>query len=121
MAEDRPRADLAAALVTRLRQRGFATQVSTGWEGFDCRVIGSRLWMGALITTAHPVGSVQVRVRRRVRPLAIAIAALAVLIGFVLAPSLGAAVLLGVIADALFGAWRTGPAIRRAITAPARA
>ena len=38
---------------------------ATGWEDYDARLIGSTLVRGDLVTSSHPAGSVQLRIRRR--------------------------------------------------------
>jgi glycosyltransferase involved in cell wall biosynthesis len=65
--EERPRAQLAADLVGDLRRAGFAVAVPSGWEDHDATLVGSWLVLGELVTSSHPVGCVQVRVRRRLR------------------------------------------------------
>jgi hypothetical protein len=65
--EDRPRADLAAALVDALRRRGIRTEYPSGWEDYDARLSLSPFADGELQTSSHPEGFVQVRVRFRPR------------------------------------------------------
>ncbi|HVE62400.1 MAG TPA: glycosyltransferase [Mycobacteriales bacterium] len=65
--EDRPRAQFAADLVGDLRRAGFAVAVPSGWEDHDATLVGSGLVLGELVTSSHPVGCVQVRVRQRLR------------------------------------------------------
>ena len=68
VAEDRPRPELAAALVTVLRRAGLQVVPPTAWDGHDGWLAGSALVAGELLTSSHPEGSVQVRIRPRLRP-----------------------------------------------------
>lgn len=65
--EDRPRAQLAADIVGDLRRAGIPVAVPSGWEDHDALLIGSWLVVGELVTTSHPVGCVQIRVKPRIR------------------------------------------------------
>jgi hypothetical protein len=75
--DDRPRSELAAALVERLRRHGIRAIHPSGWEDYDARLLLSGLVYGDLQTSSHPEGFVQVRIRVRPRaqPLGVAIAA----------------------------------------------
>ena len=72
--EDRPRAELAAALVDALRCRGIRAVSPSGWEDYDARLLLSPLLHGELQTSSHPEGFVQVRIRARPRWQAITVA-----------------------------------------------
>ena len=74
--EDRPRAQLAAALVSALRVRGIRAMPSSGWEDYDARLLLSAFAYGDLQTSSHPEGFVQVRIRTRprIRRLTVAVA-----------------------------------------------
>jgi cellulose synthase/poly-beta-1,6-N-acetylglucosamine synthase-like glycosyltransferase len=65
--EDRPRSELAAALVSALRGRGIRALPSSGWEDYDARLLLSAFTYGELQTSSHPEGFVQVRIRTRPR------------------------------------------------------
>jgi GT2 family glycosyltransferase len=67
VAEDRPRAELAGALVDALRRRGIRAVIPSGWEDYDARLLLSPLLHGELQTSSHPEGFVQVRIRTRPR------------------------------------------------------
>ena len=82
--EDRPRAELAAALVDALRRQGMRTVYPTGWEDYDARLSLSRFAWGELQTSGHPEGFVQVRVRFRPRRRVLAAAAAAVVVALVI-------------------------------------
>lgn len=113
--EDRSRPELAAAIVVHLRRAGLRVLPATGWEDYDARVVGSSLVTGDVVTTNHPQGCVQVRVRRRLywdRTLlgsAILFLTAVVHVGLaVLFAAAGAA-------EVARGAWRTGPGFRRLV------
>jgi O-antigen biosynthesis protein len=65
--EDRPRSELAAALVSALRGRGIRALPTSGWEDYDARLLLSAFAYGELQTSSHPEGFVQIRVRVRPR------------------------------------------------------
>jgi O-antigen biosynthesis protein len=86
--EDRPRSELAAALVSALRARGIRALPSGGWEDYDARLLLSPFAYGELQTSSHPEGFVQVRVRFRPRRRVVAIAGAAVAAALVISPVL---------------------------------
>jgi glycosyltransferase involved in cell wall biosynthesis len=73
---DRPRAELAAALVGALHRRGVRVIEPSGWGDYDARLPLSALMLGELQTSNYPEGFVQVRIRMRPRawPLVAAVA-----------------------------------------------
>ena len=118
--EDRPRDELVECLVRELRRAGLRVVPASEWEDHDARLPGSVLVQGKLVTSNHPVGCVQLRVRRRLRAVrSLASAAVVALLGVVTGPIVAAAVLALLVADASRGVWRTGPFTRRAIEAAA--
>jgi glycosyltransferase involved in cell wall biosynthesis len=110
--EERPRAQLAADLVGDLRRAGFAIAVPSGWEDHDARLAGSWLLVGELLTSSHPVGCVQLRVRRRLRPGRFLAAAAVAAMASMLTPWAGVVWGLVVVLDLVRGWWRTGRRIR---------
>lgn len=64
---ERPRGDVARAVVNALRRSGRRVRPATGWEDHDGRVIGSTLVEGDVVTSGHPEGCAQVRLRLRPR------------------------------------------------------
>jgi hypothetical protein len=82
--EDRPRPELAEALIAALRLRGMRATCPSGWEDYDARLSLSPFAYGDLQTSSHPEGFVQIRVRlrprRRVVAGVVAIAAAAALV-----------------------------------------
>jgi glycosyltransferase involved in cell wall biosynthesis len=113
--ETRPRAEIAAALVADLRQAGLRAIPANGWEDYDVRLLGSTFVVGDLVTSSHPIGSVQLKVRRRPRLFALCsvalVIALVAMINVVPAAVLGTAAVI----DVARGAWRTGPGVRRVV------
>lgn len=110
-----PRADLAAALIARLRGSGMNVRQATAWEDHDARIAAGPLVRGELLTSEHPAGCVQVRVRRRPQTRSVLAAALLVVLSALVSGLLCAVVVLSVLASAAWGLWRTGPAFRRAL------
>jgi glycosyltransferase involved in cell wall biosynthesis len=92
--EDRPRAQLAATLVSQLRHAKMRVQPSRGWDDYDARAVCSTFVFGDLQTSSHPTGYVQLRVRLRLRLARLAAAAAVTL--FILA--VGGTALAGVFA-----------------------
>jgi glycosyltransferase involved in cell wall biosynthesis len=110
--EQKPRAQIAADLVGDLRRAGFAVAVPSGWEDHDATLVGSWLVLGELVTSSHPVGCVQLRVRRQLRRSSVLGAAAVTGLALLVAP--WAAVVCGfaVIADLVRGWRRTGSLVR---------
>lgn len=65
--EDRPRPEVAAAIVGAIRHAGFRVTPATGWEARDARLLLSTFVAGDLLTSSHPPGTIQVFVRPRLR------------------------------------------------------
>ncbi|MFL6238976.1 MAG: glycosyltransferase [Actinomycetes bacterium] len=113
------RAEIAASLVGVLRNVGMRVLPASGWENYDARIMGSPLVRGDLVTSAHPVGWIQARVRRRLRwPFAALYGATAVLC-LAAEPLLIAPVAATAIADVAWGGWRTGRRVHRAVRSSA--
>jgi glycosyltransferase involved in cell wall biosynthesis len=117
-----PRANTIASLVEFIRRDGLDVCQSAGWEEPDATVLGSSLVAADIFSVGEPAGVVQVRARRRLRPMAWAVAPL---VAVTLLFSLGLGVVLAVVAacETARGWWRTGyklrSAIDRAATVPA--
>ena len=109
------RADAAASAVECLRADGLHTIIGSGFEDFDARILGSRLVAGDLITSAHPEGSLQLRVRPRLRTWWYTMVAVVAVALAAFSPILMAVVLILAALDAAIGLWRVGPKARRAI------
>jgi len=112
---DRPRPELAAALVNELRRRKVRVLPPTEWEAYDASFVASTLVIGELLTSSHPEGCVQVRVRRRVRSSFAALYALAAVVGVFVTPVAGAAVVAVAAVEVGRGWWRCGPRVRRIV------
>ena len=110
--ESRPRAEIAAALVGDLRRAGFAVAVPSGWEDHDAALVGSWLLVGELVTSSHPVGCVQLRVRPRLRRRRVGLVALTAAAAAAVTPWAAVALLAAALADLLHGAWRLHARVR---------
>ncbi|MQA76385.1 MAG: glycosyltransferase [Solirubrobacterales bacterium] len=86
--EDRPRSELAAALVGTLRCRGIRAMHPSGWEDCDASLALSPLVRGELQTSSHPEGFVQIRIRPRPRPRLLAAGLVAGLVATAFSPVL---------------------------------
>ena len=82
------RDDLAAGLVKVLRRRGIRTVYPRGWEDYDARLLLSPFASGELLTSSHPEGFVQVRVRFKPRRRAMMVGALATMAALLVSPVL---------------------------------
>ena len=111
-----PRADLAATLIARLRGSGIHVRQATAWEDHDARIAAGPFVRGELLTSEHPVGCVQVRVRRKLRTLSVLGAAVLVALSALVSVPLCFVAVCAVLASAAWGLWRTGPAYRRVLT-----
>ncbi len=115
MPESQPRPQLAENLVQLVRRAGMRVVPPTGWEPYDALVLASVLVGAELVTTAHPPGWLQLRVRRylRVKPalLTTAVLGVAALADVRLAVAFGIAC----VANIALGMWRTGPGLRRVL------
>jgi hypothetical protein len=117
---DAGRAELSAACLALLRRSGWRITVGSGWEDYDARMIAGPFIVGDLLSSNHPHGCTQLRVRRRVRwaPTALLLAVITIVAFVDLLP----AVLILVIALIETGRefWRTGGALSRALRGTAR-
>jgi hypothetical protein len=111
-----PRHKVAAALLSTVRRAGLSVTSPTGWEDRDFSVMGSLLVAGDVVTSEHPDGAVQVRVRRRVRLGSAAVVAVVVAVASMLGTTLAAVAAAIAIVDVVRGAWRTGPGLRHLIS-----
>lgn len=89
--EDRPRSELAAALMAALRCHGIRATSPSGWEDYDARLSLSPFAYGELQTSSHPEGFVQIRIRFRPRRRVLATALATAIAAFVIAPELAVA------------------------------
>ena len=104
--EDRPRAEIAAALVNALRNRGIRAICPDGWEDYDARLLLSPFAYGELQTSSHPEGYVQVRIRFRPRRRAMMAAAATTIATLLISPVLAPIVAAGFAAGIAEGALR---------------
>ncbi len=118
---DGSRTELAAAAVNVLQLAGLRVASGTGWEDVDAWVSGGLFVAASLVTTDHPQGWVQLRVRRGLRWRA-AVAALVVFgIAAFINPLIAVALAVGALAETCRGLWRTGAVAHRALTNAAAA
>ena len=92
----------------------------TGWEPYDALVMASTLVGAEVVTSAHPPGWVQIRVRRFIRWRPALIAAAALVFAAFADPRLEVAIALACLANIAIGFWRTGPGVRRALLSGGR-
>jgi hypothetical protein len=90
MPEDRPRPDLAMAVISEFRRSGVRVVPAGGWEDYDARLLASTFVFGDLQTSSYPTGFVQLRIRSRLRWVRLATAAALGTAVSLLSPALGA-------------------------------
>jgi glycosyltransferase involved in cell wall biosynthesis len=112
---DRPRPELAGAIVNELRRRKVRVLPPTEWEAHDAAFVASTLVAGELVTSSHPEGWVQLRVRRRVRTFPALLYVLAAVVAFLVMPLASAAVAAVAACEVGRGVWRCGPRVRRIV------
>jgi O-antigen biosynthesis protein len=112
---DEPRASYVPRLCSCLHAAGIRTATASPWDDHDAIVSGSSLVVGGLLTSAHPEGTVQLRIdpRPRLGRLVGLACVIAVLAAF--APVAAGAVAALAALEAARGLWRIGPAARRAV------
>jgi len=120
MPENRPRPEMADNLVQLFRGAGIRVVPPTGWESYDVLLLASALIGARVVTSSHPAGWLQLKIRRYVRwKTAVAVGAaisLAAIMDLRLALALGALTLINI----GLGVWRTGPTLRRALMRASR-
>ena len=112
---DRSRAELAEAVVGCLRQAGLRVATGQGWEEYDARVLGSALIAGDVVTSAHPVGHVQLRIRPRLRWRSAAALLLLAAVAASLSAVAGGLLMAAGAIEVARGLWRVGAGARRAV------
>jgi O-antigen biosynthesis protein len=118
--EDRPRNELAAALIDALRARRIRALHPSGWENYDARLLLSGLLYGELQTSSHPEGFVQIRIRMRPRRRRLAACALAIGGATLLVTPLAGVLALLTVASIARGAARARRLPSRLLSEPAR-
>jgi hypothetical protein len=115
-----PRAELAPLIISCLGTSGLGVASGGPWEDFDATLYASSLITGTLVTSAHPEGSVQLRIdsHPRVGRLAVLTGMIAVLAG--LAPLAAALLAAAGATEIARGLWRAGPRARRVVERAAR-
>jgi O-antigen biosynthesis protein len=115
MPEKRPRPELAENVVQLLRKVGMRVVPPTGWEPYDALVLASLLIGAEVITSSHPPGWLQLRIRRYVRWKMALVAVGAIIVAAVMDPRLALALGIVTLINAGWGIWRTGPGLRHAL------
>jgi len=115
MQEKRPRPELAENVVQLLRKAGMRVVPPTGWEAYDALVLASLLIGAEVITSAHPPGWLQLKVRRYVRWKMALVAGGAIIVAALMDPRLALALGIVTLVNAGWGIWRTGPGLRRVL------
>ncbi len=113
--EDRPRAELAAAVIDELRRAGVRAISASGWEDYDARLLASTFVYGDLQTSSHPVGFVQLRIRPRLRWARLSVAAAAAGALVVLDPVLAPLIVVPTLAEVARGIFRSRRLLARTI------
>jgi hypothetical protein len=115
------RAAVTESVIAELRRHGLRVLPANGWEQYDARLIGSSLVVADLLTSAHPVGWLQIRTRTRLAVVpALTWLAAAMLLAMHFPVSLAGSGALAVF-EIGRGLWRTGPGARRFIARRAAA
>lgn len=110
-----PRPELARLVVSCLIHSGLRVAPCGPWEDCDAIVHSSTLIAGRLVTSAHPEGSMQLRIDRRPRRGRVALLAGAIVVLACTVPLAGAAVGAAGAFEIVRGLWRAGPGARTAI------
>lgn len=109
------RVELSAGIVEVVRRSGIRAAAPSGWEDHDARLSLSVLTVGDVVSSGHPVGWLQVKVRPGFRNGRVA-ASLAAAALFALTVPVGAVAVLGLAAvDAGAGLWRARIGVPRII------
>ena len=109
---DRPRPQLVAELVDQCRGARVRVLPTTEWEDHDAHVSGSVLVKGELVTSSHPPGWIQIRVRVATRKTVAALLLLVAAVVALSAPMAAAALLLVGAADVARGRRRARRTLR---------
>jgi glycosyltransferase involved in cell wall biosynthesis len=115
--ETRPRPEIADNVVQLLRRAGLRVVPPTGWESYDAQVMASALVGAEVVTSAHPPGWVQLRIRRYLRWKPTLVFAAVMCAAILADPRLAVVVGAMGIASLAAGMWRTGPGMKAALTA----
>jgi glycosyltransferase involved in cell wall biosynthesis len=115
MPDKRPRPELAENVMQLLRRAGMQVVPPTGWESYDALLLASALVGAELVSSAHPPGWLQLRIRRylRLKPTLVAVSLIGV--AALTDPRLTIALGIATLADIALGLWRTGPGLRRVL------
>ena len=113
---DRPRPQLVAELIAQSTGPRVRILPSTEWEDHDAHVSGSLLVRGKLVTSSHPPGWIQIRVRVAMRKTAAALLLACVGVVALSTPVAAAALLLLGVADVVRGRRRARRVLRALVS-----
>jgi hypothetical protein len=113
--DEQGRPALVARLVGALRAARIRVLVPSGWEDYDARLLAGPLVLGDLISSSHPEGWVQVRVRRRLRRRPGIFAAGVLVVCWLTSPVLGALASGAVVVELARGLLNITFAVRRVL------
>jgi glycosyltransferase involved in cell wall biosynthesis len=120
MPESRPRPEMAENIVQLLRRGGIQVVPPTGWESYDALLLASLLIGAQVVTSSHPPGWLQLRVRRYLRWKTALVVGAVIVLAVVMDARLALAVVALTLINVGFGIWRTGPGLRRALMRASR-
>jgi glycosyltransferase involved in cell wall biosynthesis len=107
------RAELVGAAASALRRAGRRVQFASEWEDHDLKIASSRLVHGALVTSSHVHGVIQLRVRPKLQISGAALI-LAIALGLApVSPALAGVTVALAAGDIAWGCWRAGPSTLR--------
>jgi glycosyltransferase involved in cell wall biosynthesis len=104
---DSSRDEIMAGLLRHFRDERLTVHAPTGWEEHDCRVLASALVAGDVISSSHVPGTVQVRVRSRIRTAPLAGFAVLAAIAAMATPTAALVVFLAAAVELARGVWCT--------------
>jgi glycosyltransferase involved in cell wall biosynthesis len=107
------RSEVVRALLVGLRRRGIRVVPGTGWDEADATLLVSPLLAASLVSSAYPEGTVQLTMRRRLRPAPVAVTAAAVAGLLALRPVVGLIVAGVVLVELARGSIRARTTLRR--------
>jgi glycosyltransferase involved in cell wall biosynthesis len=113
--DKRPRQEVAENAVQLLRKAGMRVVPPSGWEPYDALVLASLLIGAQVVTSAHPPGWLQLRIRRYLRWKTAVVAAGAIAVAALMDPRLALLLAIVTLVNAGWGIWRTGPGLRGAL------
>jgi glycosyltransferase involved in cell wall biosynthesis len=109
------RDEIMAGLVRHFRDGRLTVVAPTGWEEHDCQVLASSMVAGDIVSSSHVPGTVQIRVRSRLRTAPLAAFVILAGIAAVANPAAALLFLLPAVVELGRGLWVTRSVIPRMI------